>query len=68
MMSPGVTWTFLSIPHVVALVGDSCTMWALEDREVWKFESHEIGRKQAGRLLTPEAPKSEVKLRSSKLR
>jgi hypothetical protein len=26
-MSSGVTWTFLRVPHAIALFGDGCTMW-----------------------------------------
>jgi hypothetical protein len=62
MTSPGVTWTFLGVPRAIALVGDSCTMWA---RRIEKPGSLEVARLEGSKR---ESSRTEVpEVRSPKL-
>jgi hypothetical protein len=54
MTSPGVTWTFLGIPHAIALVGDDCTMWGPRLHNVVKGRRTHSGIDHDTSRSTPE--------------
>jgi hypothetical protein len=52
---PGVMWTFLGIPRAIALVGDSCTMWA---RRIEKPKVRNSGDRKGSKRESFWKPKS----------
>jgi hypothetical protein len=65
MKSLGVTWTFLGVPHAIALVGDISTMWAWR---VEKLGSSEVRHRKEASVRASETQSSEVsKSRSSEV-